>query len=1452
MMSSDSVRVRAALLGVFLVLAGLPQWGAAQEALPDFYKEPGVYPNRDYVNQHATENVDPFTGSLQIHSTDIHLPGNGGFDLKVIRSYNSNRVNPLNPADLNTTSLTGLGWTVHFGRVLKKGNSNICQNSDGGTAIGDNPVLELPDGSRQVLVFTPLGTPLMLTTQRWRADCIPGAGLAVYSPDGIRYDMTQQVGEVGGANPTTAWYTTRITDRNNNFATVSYAAAFSPQISSVATSDGRSVAFNYLDSGTLSRRISTIVTGGRTWSYAYQNIPGVTGRHFLSSVSRPDSPSTAWRYTYNTGAATSDANYNQLLSMVYPQGGTVTYGYGYVHFDSVTNPSSRSVVVTSKTASGGGSWSFAYTPGTSSVFDTTVVTTPAGSITYRHVGANYAASGSVWRVGLLMQKTTGTLQTETYTWAPQLISNENNLRQGAFPSRIDTEVYAPILTQRTIVRDGATYQTSFSGHDGYGNPGTITEAGPNGGSRTTQLSYYINTSRWIINQVDDETTVGVGSTTRTWDANGNLLSATKDGVATSYTRHATGDIWTVTRPRGLVTTYTNYVRGIPQNEAQPESVNIARVVSDAGNVTSESNGEGQTTTFLYDGLNRLTRITPPAGNPTNISYTATTKTAARGALQQITTLDGFARTTGVSTGGVQVTAAYDSLGRKTYGSIVGYPAIGHSFAYDILNRVTRITHSADASYRNFTYASSGGVPTLAVRDERNHITTHAYRAYGDPDSPLVMSITSPVAAASVTMARNGRGLVTSVSQAGVTRQFGYDTRHYLTSTVHPEVGTTVYGRDAAGNMTTKRVGASGTTAYDYDGRNRLWRVTYPNNAPSQVTNVYWRTDKLRSVTNATATRTYGYDANQNLTTESLVIDGLTLAATYNYNANDQLASIVYPVLNRTVSFIPNVLGRPTTIVTPTGTMLNAAFWPNGQIYDIAYAGGSRVTYEQTTREWLRGISVKTGDNVSRIASTLVYDVAGNLVQVSDSVDATYNRTMAFDAINRLVTASGAWGSGSMTYSGAGNVLTQVVGAETRTNTYDAQNRLASVSRQFSVSGGASAYTVSYDVYGNAQSAEGEGYNFDSASNLVSTWGGEEVFGYDGANTRVKTSRFGVVTYEFRSAHGLLLAEWRKQSGYYDTLKEHMYLAGKEVAEQRTDFLGGDVLPVSWMFLQPDANGSPISSTWAGGGLLFKENYQPYGSQINNTAAGYTQRGFAGHTQDKPALVYMGGRYYSPLTARFLSIDPKEADPSDLHSLNRYAYANNNPYRYVDPDGHTPVDLAFFAVDAVRLGLAIYSGGDVGGAAMDLGLSAIGVMSPVPGAGQALKALKVADKVVDGARAADTVVGAAKSVGAESANASAALTSKLSALEGAQTTAARVRTLPDGRVRYYEAERAARTAGPSRGSSYVTEWNPANGNVRSWNEVYDQLGNVNRVHPKMSNGQTVDSLHYPPTARELGK
>jgi hypothetical protein len=106
-------------------------------------------------------------------------------------------------------------------------------------------------------------------------------------------------------------------------------------------------------------------------------------------------------------------------------------------------------------------------------------------------------------------------------------------------------------------------------------------------------------------------------------------------------------------------------------------------------------------------------------------------------------------------------------------------------------------------------------------------------------------------------------------------------------------------------------------------------------------------------------------------------------------------------------------------------------------------------------------------------------------------------------------------------------------------------------------------------------------------------------------------------------------------------------------------------------------------------------------------------------------------------------------------------------------------------------------------------------------------------------------------GAKNVDARKALRTKLSALQSGQRDATRTRKLQDGRIRYYGRETPARQPGATRGASYVTEWNPRTGRVRSWMESYDQAGKVNRVHPKMRDGQQVASPHYPPTGREAG-
>ncbi len=63
---------------------------------------------------------------------------------------------------------------------------------------------------------------------------------------------------------------------------------------------------------------------------------------------------------------------------------------------------------------------------------------------------------------------------------------------------------------------------------------------------------------------------------------------------------------------------------------------------------------------------------------------------------------------------------------------------------------------------------------------------------------------------------------------------------------------------------------------------------------------------------------------------------------------------------------------------------------------------------------------------------------------------------------------------------------------------------------------------------------------------------------------------------------------------------------------------------------------------------------------------------------------MQARYYDPVIGRFYSNDPVGTlgHSNIAHGFNRYAYANNNPYKYNDPDGKLPVLLVFVAKEAL--------------------------------------------------------------------------------------------------------------------------------------------------------------------------
>jgi RHS repeat-associated protein len=102
------------------------------------------------------------------------------------------------------------------------------------------------------------------------------------------------------------------------------------------------------------------------------------------------------------------------------------------------------------------------------------------------------------------------------------------------------------------------------------------------------------------------------------------------------------------------------------------------------------------------------------------------------------------------------------------------------------------------------------------------------------------------------------------------------------------------------------------------------------------------------------------------------------------------------------------------------------------------------------------------------------------------------------------------------------------------------------------------------------------------------------------------------------------------------------------------------------YIYTDGLGSPVARTDASGTVISRTRYEPYGYVASGVQPTI---GFTGHVNDvDTGLTYMQQRYYDPVAGRFLSIDPVVTDVNTGYSFNRYAYANNNPYSYIDPDG----------------------------------------------------------------------------------------------------------------------------------------------------------------------------------------
>lgn len=106
------------------------------------------------------------------------------------------------------------------------------------------------------------------------------------------------------------------------------------------------------------------------------------------------------------------------------------------------------------------------------------------------------------------------------------------------------------------------------------------------------------------------------------------------------------------------------------------------------------------------------------------------------------------------------------------------------------------------------------------------------------------------------------------------------------------------------------------------------------------------------------------------------------------------------------------------------------------------------------------------------------------------------------------------------------------------------------------------------------------------------------------------------------------------------------------------------------YVHTDFMGTPVAMTDANRNVIQRSEYEPYGQLLNRAIE--TEPGFGGHIQDESTgLTYMEQRYYDPLTGRFISADPVTAYEIPGSNFNRYWYAENSPFNFIDPNGEAP-------------------------------------------------------------------------------------------------------------------------------------------------------------------------------------
>jgi RHS repeat-associated protein len=695
----------------------------------------------------------------------------------------------------------------------------------------------------------------------------------------------------------------------------------------------------------------------------------------------------------------------------------------------------------------------------------------------------------------------------------------------------------------------------------------------------------------------------------------------------------------------------------------------------AGRVLTRKDAYDHTTTMSYRAGGRLATLTDARSHTRSFSETPTTRTVvdalSRSTVRQ---LSGYGLTTGTSLpGGTSTALTY--LGQTRDDESQRFPLSvrdegnrNRSYGYDTHGGMTSATDLGGANGWQYTYALTKGA----------QITW-------DAESGSVSLVPVDARASAYEFSPQDNREATTASGATSDSHFTSELR-----TVRTPLGdVTTFDRDSAGrpSATTLPWGAQKTYAYaDNDANPET--VTLP-----QGTSLSFQYDAAKRETRRTSSagesRSFTYGKQDRLQT----MTDATGTTTYEYDAAGRFSGIVYPH-GGSVRYVRDALGRTveqavraTAAATPLVTRY--AYDAVGNLSEVTDPRGGKTTFVHDVENRLTSrslpnnvVTTYTYDGRDRPLS-VVHRNAANLVLASRTYvrapggeptritkeDGSYVE-VGYDAALRITSERYFTSAGELddelayTYDADGNRLTKTVNGVASTYAYASGARLTGITtagvtegcttdsggRETALALMSHQLALTYDsddhVTRVVDGASTTDFAFDAAGRRVGVTSG-------GSSKRFLTAPNAGDGYEspqaVTDASGALIASY--------------VFAGETPIAKSTS--------AGTQYYLTDALGSVIATSGETGTLVSTLDYDAFGNERTSAAlAGDTHGDFRLHGmwKDPSGLYYVRARVYDAETGRFTSRDTASGDVEVAETLSPYAFANANPRSFIDPSG----------------------------------------------------------------------------------------------------------------------------------------------------------------------------------------